>query len=923
MECPGDSGHCADNTAPCNVQISYFVADSCICPFSYDSAFAAGLTEAQRDQINGDIISSWTECLLNVPGITQEFRNVFDSAFVEALTADGSVMAYDGVGALLENAITVAVTAANSVDPDMLPAWNAYKSGTDCPGCWEAQKIRAELQLRAFEGWGTDSVTGFTTVEDFTNFDFGQIVNCGDDGTSVTKSTLNERVTNLQLPAAVSTSIKRSSFVTPAVSSGSQPTLLNPSNGASSGATPATCTAATATSSTTVTGLVENNDGTGGCPPSITSWAMVFADAVTPAVPVDPNQQFGVHYDGKSYIGAGVGIENESSPNRVAFMTRYNLCSDVTTYGQSATSTYLGITATPGTANCLNELVWAWSSSNPGKSDAVNGVAVSPDKTYVIAAGVREVSTTVYQRWLVKLNASTGAEMWKIQFPETDAGVGNKSGFESIAFTADGGFIAGGFANYQGNFPFFKSAGAVDSGNPIMQKFSKTTADASTMSTPPTPEWTWICSGTSNPATTLSTKCPATVQASVNTMRVFTHNSVEQVVTTFRPNSIVILNANTGSEMNYADLPNSVDKYQDIEVELDSTGAVSGFVVGGLTKGQDTTTPGCSAQTSGYCTAWEGLISRIPYDLSAESWRKTFSDFTGGVGPYTGYTSYGGAMVYTECWSIKTIPTGYVLACGQGIENCNNSEVAASVLTQCTAGDHRINWRGLAIAFTHSGAFDWYRMDNWGPGPGETLTSSSAYEWVSYDPSDPTTLVFFSDEAAGFGFSTMDLNTAASTDTGPLAPGASSGSGSGSSSGSTTTDPCRDPSTPTGVKENADGTGGCPPNIVQYSAVDGGLGGEIPGDPNQSFGLHLDSHTYIAVGVGTHSDTVINKGDSFISRYNLCTDLTQYASSTAQLMYPAEHYGQTSPGTTANCGTQLGWIKRFGGADKESGRKFE
>ena len=502
---------------------------------SYDSAFASGLTEAQRDQVNGDIIASWLECLATETGITQEFRNVFDDAFVDALTDDGSVMSYDGVGELLENAITTAVTAANSVDPEMLPAWLAYKAGTNCPGCWEAQVIRAELQLRAFEGWGIDSATGFTTVEDFTNFDFGQIVSCEDDGITVTKSTLNERVTNLSLPPAVSTSIKRSSFVTPSASSGSQPTLLNPSNGASSATTPTnTCTAATATSTSTLTGLVENADGTAGCPPSITSYAMVFADAITPAVPVDPNQQYGVHYDGKSYIGAGVGIESESVMNRVAFLTRYNVCSDPTTYGQSATSTYLGITQTPGTANCLNELVWAWSSSNPGKNDAVNYVAVSPDKTYVIAAGLIEVSTTVYQRWLVKLNAATGAEIWKIQFPETDAGMGNKSGFESIAFTADGGFIAGGFANRQGAFPFFKSAGAVDDGNPIMQKFSKATADATTMPTPPTPEWTWQCGGTNNPASTLTTKCPTTVQAAVNTMRVFTHNSIEQVVTTFR-----------------------------------------------------------------------------------------------------------------------------------------------------------------------------------------------------------------------------------------------------------------------------------------------------------------------------------------------------------------------------------------------------
>ena len=67
--------------------------------------------------------------------------------------------------------------------------------------------------------------------------------------------------------------------------------------------------------------------------------------------------------------------------------------------------------------------------------------------------------------------------------------------------------------------------------------------------------------------------------------------------------------------MNYADLPGAVDKYQDVEVEVDTAGAVTGFVVGGLTKGQDTTTPGCSFNAGGYCTAWEGLITRILMDL--------------------------------------------------------------------------------------------------------------------------------------------------------------------------------------------------------------------------------------------------------------------------------------------------------------------
>ena len=90
--------------------------------------------------------------------------------------------------------------------------------------------------------------------------------------------------------------------------------------------------------------------------------------------------------------------------------------------------------------------------------------------------------------------------------------------------------------------------------------------------------------------------------------------------------------------------------------------------------------------------------------------------------------------------------------------------------------DPRGAWRGLAVAVDFDGNIDWYRLDSWGPDPkavqeclneggqldvldGCNEVGTSAYEWVSYDPSDPTTLVFFSDEGMGFGYSTIDLTT--------------------------------------------------------------------------------------------------------------------------------------------------------------------
>ena len=117
-----------------------------------------------------------------------------------------------------------------------------------------------------------------------------------------------------------------------------------------------------------------------------------------------------------------------------------------------------------------------------------------------------------------------------------------------------------------------------------------------------------------------------------------------------------------------------------------------------------------------------------------------------------------------------------MLACGQGFEGCafgNHNPIDQSVVDQCKNDDPRGAWRGLALAVDFDGNIDWYRMDSFGPNPkgvqqcldeGESIAEcnsvgTSAYEWVSYDPSDPRTLVFFSDEGMGFAYSTMDLTT--------------------------------------------------------------------------------------------------------------------------------------------------------------------
>ena len=99
-------------------------------------------------------------------------------------------------------------------------------------------------------------------------------------------------------------------------------------------------------------------------------------------------------------------------------------------------------------------------------------VAEDPSGSYIIAAGVRQSTSNSnkYNGYVVKvlslkfvvkinifsqLNAATGQKIWSFDIMDTD-----RSGFESVQFTEDGGFIVGGFKN-SGLIPMptFKSGG--------------------------------------------------------------------------------------------------------------------------------------------------------------------------------------------------------------------------------------------------------------------------------------------------------------------------------------------------------------------------------------------------------------------------------------------------------------------------------
>ena len=123
--------------------------------------------------------------------------------------------------------------------------------------------------------------------------------------------------------------------------------------------------------------------------------------------------------------------------------------------------------------------------------------------------------------------------------PTTDPLIGTAAGYESLQFTEDGGFVVGGFANYEGGeeFPFFKSSGSTDDANPFFEYFGPEVASATTLTTA-TPKWQYKC----DPEVAGNTPQCDYGLGSIKSMRVYKENGVEKVVgiakgrdTTFLP----------------------------------------------------------------------------------------------------------------------------------------------------------------------------------------------------------------------------------------------------------------------------------------------------------------------------------------------------------------------------------------------------
>ena len=193
--------------------------------------------------------------------------------------------------------------------------------------------------------------------------------------------------------------------------------------------------------------------------------------------------------DGVRYIVCGKGNElgEEGGGSSIdGFVLRINQCNAQSDYGKH----YLGVRLQNKGSNCRRNYKWVTRIGAINQYDFTSWVAESPDGSYIIAVGTTNVgigNKRYLSRMITKIDSSSGQKIWSARLPTTDnLGDSRNSGYESVVFTSDGGFVASGFSNYPSISsatvgPMFKSAGQVEEGYPMVEKFPASVANANSI----------------------------------------------------------------------------------------------------------------------------------------------------------------------------------------------------------------------------------------------------------------------------------------------------------------------------------------------------------------------------------------------------------------------------------------------------------
>ena len=124
----------------------------------------------------------------------------------------------------------------------------------------------------------------------------------------------------------------------------------------------------------------------------------------------------------------------------------------------------------------------------------------------------------------------------------------------------------------------------------------------------------------------------------------------------------------------------------------------------------------------------DGSVTRLTIDGDV-AWGATVGNPVGGKGEFAGLGAGNPSLIFDECWGVQTTDNGgAIMACGTGIEGCDEYEAGTALKSECQS-DPRTKWRAMLVEVDQNGNEVWSRTDSF-VFPGENEAAESASEYV-------------------------------------------------------------------------------------------------------------------------------------------------------------------------------------------------
>ena len=387
----------------------------------------------------------------------------------------------------------------------------------------------------------------------------------------------------------------------------------------------------------------------------------------------DPHAVHGIQANDGSYILSGKSLDKSGKENGFIIKIPGNLT--IEKYFLNPDEEY--------------NLEWSFILGSNNKKDGINASAVLSNSVFI--AGYLENSKGVIDRYLGKLDIFNGELIWEIILPSKNKKL--ESAFESILITEDKGIILTGVVNAdKGSIEGFKSYGNPQDGNAFGMFFSSD--DIKTNNKPINPLWEVHYKNS------LSGKSIKELQNKKGF--VIATSTIEE------PRISKVIKINTKGNIIWEKTYPVHGEITDISVTNDSY-YISGHKkdnLGGI----------------------DGSISKISNDGSL-IWNKSYGNPKGGDNKFKNSGKGNRKLIFDECWSITSTDDGAIMACGTGIEGCEEFE--GSLLKECLK-DPRKTWRSYLIKINNDGDLIWEKTGSFTfPGEeNEEDVPSTASEWI-------------------------------------------------------------------------------------------------------------------------------------------------------------------------------------------------